>query len=37
MADKKKKKEKTSKKVDQLIEEIGSLSVLELADLVSAL
>ncbi len=37
MADKKKKEKKTSKKVDQLIEEIGSLSVLELADLVSAL
>jgi len=37
VADKKKKEKKTSKKVDQLIEEIGSLSVLELADLVSAL
>ncbi len=37
MTDDKKKDQKTSKKVSLLIEEIGSLSVLELADLVSAL
>ncbi len=37
VADKKKEEQKLSKKVDQLIKEIGSLSVLELADLVSAL
>ena len=37
MVDEKKDTQKVSKKVEQLIEEIGSLSVLELADLVSAL
>jgi len=37
VVDEKKDTQKVSKKVEQLIEEIGSLSVLELADLVSAL
>lgn len=37
MADEKKDTQKVSKKVEGLIEEIGSLSVLELSDLVGAL